>query len=283
MTREGIGPCAQAIADAGYRVSFGEHTFSMTDGYAASAEERAADFNAAVADPDVSMILFPGGEISNEIIPLIDYGAIAAHPKIISSYSDGTSVLNPVTYMTGLVTFYGGSTRLFEPVTEYNMQGFLRRLVQGSTEYTPASDWRVIRPGSGSGVLCGGYTVNFDSLIGLPQFGFPDRDYILILEDHERFSSPKVESKWLNDLLQKGAFDRAKAVIFGHYSSDPEKLEKLFPVLRRISDRIKIPFVYTDDFGHGANMALFPLGTAASLEAGVDSVKFSFLEPAVEI
>ena len=118
MTREGIGPCAQAIADAGYRVSFGEHTFSMTDGYAASAEERAADFNAAVADPDVSMILFPGGEISNEIIPLIDYGAIAAHPKIISSYSDGTSVLNPVTYMTGLVTFYGGSTRLFEPVTE---------------------------------------------------------------------------------------------------------------------------------------------------------------------
>ena len=108
-------PAAAAIEAQGFRVKFGANTFSLTDGYAASAAERAEDFDAMIADPEVRMILFPGGEISNELLPLINYDAIAEHPKIICSYSDGTTLLEAIHSRTGLVTFYGGSTRSLVP------------------------------------------------------------------------------------------------------------------------------------------------------------------------
>ncbi|MDR3314179.1 MAG: LD-carboxypeptidase, partial [Oscillospiraceae bacterium] len=93
----------------GFRVKLGANIYKNTHGYLASPEERAGDLNAMVADDAVQMIFFGGGEGGNETLPYIDYAAIRQHPKIFSSYSDGTSILNAVYAKTGLVTYYGQS------------------------------------------------------------------------------------------------------------------------------------------------------------------------------
>ena len=281
MSEAGIAPAVEAIRSLGFEVKLGEHVFSRTDGYGGSAEERASDFNSMIADDSVSMLLFPGGEIAIEILPLIDYEAIKKHPKIICSYSDGTFPVEAVHSMTGLVTFYGGSTRTFDPVTEYNFARFTDRLVTGSTEYVSASEWRTVCPGKAEGVIAAGYLANYDTLLRSDYYSVPEEDCILVIEDHEKFSDTRIVSRWLNDMIQKGAFEHATGLIFGHYTSDPEKLEKLFAVLRRIGEKMGIPVVYTDDFGHGANMSIFPVGIRAAFdtadgsfrmfEAGVDT------------
>jgi muramoyltetrapeptide carboxypeptidase len=51
-----------------FKVKLGEHAYSDTYGYAASAEERGADFNMLIADPDVKMIIFGGGKSSGILI-----------------------------------------------------------------------------------------------------------------------------------------------------------------------------------------------------------------------
>lgn len=270
MKAEGVAPAAENIRAQGFGVKFGKYAFSRTDLYAGSAEERAADFNTMIADDEVKMILFPGGEIANEILPLIDFDAIAKHPKIICSYSDGTTIVEAVHSRTGLVTFYGGSTRSFDPLTDYNLASFLRRLTTSDPTYTKADPWMTVTPGRAEGVISGGYLINFDTLVDSRWFSLPDEDTVLIIEDHEKFSNVQAVSKWFSDLEQKGAFTHVKGLIFGHYTSDPDRRERLFSVLRRIGLRHGIPVVYTDDFGHGTNMSILPIGVRAVLDTEAD-------------
>ena len=58
-------------------------------------------------DKSVQMVLFGGGESAVEILPYIDYENIRRYPKLFSSYSDGTSILNAIYAQTGLLTYYG--------------------------------------------------------------------------------------------------------------------------------------------------------------------------------
>lgn len=87
------------------------------------------DFNSMIADDDVRMLLFGGGEVCNEILPYVDYENIVKHPKIICSYSDGTTLLNAIHSKTGLITFYGASPRTYFDLSEYNWQSFEKRLM----------------------------------------------------------------------------------------------------------------------------------------------------------
>ena len=96
----------------GYSVKLGSNFTKDTYGYAASAQERADDLNELVAADEVQMILFSGGESAVEVLPYIDYENIRKHPKLFSSYSDGTSILNAIYAQTGLITYYGAGAAL---------------------------------------------------------------------------------------------------------------------------------------------------------------------------
>ncbi|MBQ9920916.1 MAG: LD-carboxypeptidase, partial [Clostridia bacterium] len=91
----------------GFKVKTGANLYKDTWGSVASDTERADDLNAMVADSDVKLIFFGGGNGAADILPLIDYENIKKHPKLFLSYSDGTLILNAIYTQTGLVTYYG--------------------------------------------------------------------------------------------------------------------------------------------------------------------------------
>lgn len=276
-TYEMIAGALHNLESAGFQIELAQHVFSDTYGFAGSIEERAADFNAMIADPSVKMILFGGGEVCNEILPYIDYEAVKSNPKILASYSDSTTILNAITSMTGLVTFYGISPNTFQDWNEYNWQSFEQRLMTDNTEYIKTSPWRIIRPGQCTGELTGGYLVNYAALQGLKWFELKHNDYILFLEDHEGFGFPAVVAKWLTNLEHRGVFDHVKGFIFGHYSEryHPE----LDEILWRIGERYDIPVVKCEDFGHGVFNAIIPIGITATLDT--EHEHFGFHESGV--
>ena len=108
----------------------GSRLYRHTYGYAASETERADDLNEMVSDKDVKLVLFGGGYGSIELLPYIDYEAIRRHPKLFSSHSDGTSILNAIYTKTGLVTYYGLPPRLFEDIDAYAYEQFSSHLVR---------------------------------------------------------------------------------------------------------------------------------------------------------
>lgn len=93
----------------GYRVKIMPHAKCDPAGPPGSATKaRVSDFNAALRDPEVRMVLGAmGGWVSNGMLPLLDLKAIERDPKIIQGHSDVTALLVGIHAATGLVTFHG--------------------------------------------------------------------------------------------------------------------------------------------------------------------------------
>lgn len=76
----------------------------------ASPEARAADVNAAFADPSIRAILATiGGDDQIFVVPHLDAALAQADPKPFLGYSDNTNILNWL-WKLGVQSFYGGST-----------------------------------------------------------------------------------------------------------------------------------------------------------------------------
>lgn len=255
----------QQLERLGYQVKLGENIQKATFGYAASGAERASDLNRFVADEQVELILFSGGKGAAEILPFIDYDNIRKHPKLFSSYSDGTSILNAIYAQTGLVTYYGCGAGEFLDLRHYdyrNFQAYFQEKTPGS--FLKAGPWKSLCPGVGEGILIGGYTALFALMLGNSYFHWDqDASYILFLEDHETFSSPAIVATYLAFIEQSEFIKQVKGLVFGHFATNvpPE----LWGVLERFGKRQQIPVVYTDDFGHGHKHGILPLGMKARL------------------
>ncbi len=256
------------IEQLGYKVVFGENMYKDTFGFVASAKERASDLNSLVSNKEVELILFSGGNGAVDILPYIDYKNIRENPKLFSTYSDGTSILNAIHSQTGLITYYGFGTDQFEDLHHYDYSQFCQHFVNGysSNKFVSNSSWLTLNDGMCEGILIGGYLSLFGLMISNKYFNFnKSSKYILFLEDHERYSTVGGVSTYLSFIEQSSFMEHVTGLMFGHYSANPPmNLEKL---LERFGKRNGIPVIYTDDFGHGPKHAILPIGTKAKLDA----------------
>ena len=92
----------------------------------------------------------------------------------------------------------------------------------------------------------------------------PGKEYVLFIEEHERFFGIEHVSDELGRLEQSPIMKQATGLLFGHYSSPV--CEPLLERLTRLGQRHGIPVAYCDDFGHGENSAIFPIGAQAVLD-----------------
>lgn len=138
----------QFLEAEGYRVVLGAHAKGR-DGYISGAPaDRVADIHQFFVDPDVRAIVAAiGGDHSCQLLPLLDFETIRAHPTIFMGYSD-ISVLNvAIQAMTGLVTFNGPAlmTDLAEfPVPyPYTVSSMVRTLRDARPfgRVLPAAEW----------------------------------------------------------------------------------------------------------------------------------------------
>lgn len=257
---------AKGIERLGFQIKFGKNIYKDTYKYTASVEERVNDLNEMVYDETVKMVFFGGGYGSVDLLPYIDYKKIKKSPKIFLSYSDGTSILNAIYAQTGITTYYGQTPGLFDNISEYDRRQFVSHLVEGDvTDYTSNSDWHTITEGLCKGSLVGGYLVNFVLTLGNRFFPYQtDKNYILFIEELDKFQSVQDVSMFLTCIGQSRLMEQVTGLLFGHYSDDVSSL--LFEVLERFGKKYNIPVAYCDDFGHGANHAIFPIGREALLD-----------------
>lgn len=107
----------------------------------ATAQERAADLNAAFADPEIRAVLATiGGEDQITVIGHLDAEAVRADPKPFLGYSDNTNLLNWL-WTNGVAAFHGGSTQVhlgpgpgLDPIHEASLRAAL--LTGGRLEIT---------------------------------------------------------------------------------------------------------------------------------------------------
>lgn len=198
-----------------------------------------------VADDTVKMLLFGGGEGAAEILPLIDYENIKRKPKLIYSFSDGTSIVNTIHAQTNLVTYYGCIPGVFNDSRYYDWQQFLQHFVIGheSSKFVSDSNWKVINSGICEGELIGGYLPLIGKLQGNIYFSYDrNKKYILFLEDFEKFSVVGAVATYLAFIEQSSIMRNIGEVLFGHFSDNPPDI--LFQCFERFGKRNDIPVVY---------------------------------------
>jgi muramoyltetrapeptide carboxypeptidase len=99
-----------------------------------------------------------------------------------------------------------------------------------------------------------------------------DKKYVLFLEAREETYSPAAVSSFLSHIEQNDFIRSVTGLVFGHYSKNvPADLYKRF---ERFGQKYDIPVIYCDDFGHGVNHAMLPIGERAMLDADKQTLRF---------
>src|ERR1700680_3701743 len=94
----------------GYRVKLAQGALARTDWTAGSPELRARDLMEMFTEASIDAIqCLRGGYGTAEIIPLLDFEVIAAHPKPFIGFSDITALHTALLHYTGMATLYGPS------------------------------------------------------------------------------------------------------------------------------------------------------------------------------
>jgi muramoyltetrapeptide carboxypeptidase LdcA involved in peptidoglycan recycling len=103
--------CAvRAVRDSGYQVVIGD-CMDGTSHVSAPAPARAGELMAMLTDPSIRAVVPPwGGETAIDLLPLLDWAAVAAaEPTWLVGFSDTATLMVPMTLATGIATLHGNN------------------------------------------------------------------------------------------------------------------------------------------------------------------------------
>ena len=251
---------------------------------AGTPQQRADDLHTMFSDPGIAGILaVTGGSGANRVLPLLDMGLIARHPKFLGGFSDLTALISAVHRATGLVTFHSPLAR--SDWNDFSVQHF--RAVAMAAEAPvllrnpPELRPRTLRGGVARGPLQGGNLAVLTSLAGTPHF--PDLSgAILFLEDVNEYLY-RVD-RMFTTLALGGHLARVAGVVLGGFTAcKPSEGSygtlTLDEILADHLGGLGVPVLRNAAFGHIATKWTLPLGVPAELDA--DAGTLSLLAPAV--
>ena len=262
----------------GFRIKQGKNV-DEHDGYlAGSDQQRADDLNALFVDPEVRAIFaVRGGYGSCRILPLINYAAVRANPKLFIGYSDITALHHAILKAAGLVTFHGPNAR--EAFLPGNAAAFHRLFLEPAVASSmvlfsrdTASGLETIVPGRARGRLVGGNMTCLLRLLGTPYA--PDfRGGILFLEDIGE-KAYRLDGLFTH-LRLAGVLAQLGGLILGRFDHpDVAERDRISACLRREAEGIGVPCVGGAPIGHFPEQIIVPLGVQAELDADATTLSF---------
>ncbi|NLT58711.1 MAG: LD-carboxypeptidase [Clostridiales bacterium] len=278
-------------------------------------QARAEDWMAAVADPDIAGIFCTiGGEDSIRLLPHVDFGLLAANPKVFLGYSD-TTVSHFMLYKAGVTSYYGPCLLMefAENVAmhAYTSEHVVRALMDPPATQTilPSPEWTsefldwgdpsnnarrrsmtpdprgyVLLQGEGvaEGPLIGGCLDVLPMLIGTelwPSAGH-FQSALLFLETSEECPPPSLLRYLLRNLAAQGLLERIGGILFGkpyHGRYEAEYWAVLRRVVAEEAGRPTLPILCNLNFGHTSPICTLPYGLRARIDCAAR--RLSLLEP----
>jgi muramoyltetrapeptide carboxypeptidase len=293
VTEEHIERSVKNLESIGLRVKLSTNLRERYGGYAGRPQVRADDLHTLMRDREVKALWsIRGGSGTAQILPLLDYELIRAHPKIIIGFSDITALVNAITHRAGLVTFHGpGAISTFSDYSKNHLQSVLfegtANYVMRSAQFNderaatePEYVVKTLRAGAAEGPLWGGNLSVFSAMIGtpfLPSF----KDALLFIEEVNE--EPYRIDRMLTHLRQHIGNELPAATLFGVFRryapKDDAPTITLPQVLEDHAAAQPIPCVTGYSFGHVSHQMTLPIGVRARLNTNDSTLKL--LEAAV--
>lgn len=273
------GAIERAVAEAeraGFRVKLGE-SCGKKYGYLSGTDEvRARDVNRMFLDDEVDAIqCVRGGYGTTRMLDLLDYEAIAAHPKVFIGFSDITAMHIAMLQRADLVTFHGpmGVSDWTEAMHPFSYDSMMRAIgaAEPMGELVNAPDYPVrgtVNPGCADGLLVGGNLTLITSLLGTP-YELDTKDRILFIE--EVGERTYCIDRMLTQLRLAGKFRDCAGVVFGDFTDCPVEYPQFGLTIKEIIRDVVAPCgkpVMTGlQSGHCTPKLTLPLGVRCRMDA----------------
>lgn len=265
-----VESAAQILESWGLRPRIYPHALDTCSFYAGTDEHRLADFNAALADPDIRAIFCNrGGYGAQRIVQHLDFDAVRRDPKLVIGFSDITAIHAALWNQARLATIHGPvASQLerggaFASSVRHATMSIAPILVTASAA-EPTFDVRT--RGAAEGILLGGNLSILSTSIGTSFM--PDlKGAILLIEDVGEVAY-RVD-RMLTHLLNSGALNGVAGIAVGQFSEPRNASGTITPssvLMERLSS-LGIPLVGGLSIGHGDINYAVPLGAQASLDA----------------
>ncbi|AVT33554.1 LD-carboxypeptidase [Plantactinospora sp. BC1] len=232
---------------------------------------RAADLNAAFADPAVRGVLCTrGGYGAQRVVDAIDMSAVRRDPKVVAGFSDITALQLALWRGARLATVHGpGAAWLDERTPPVSAESLRTALMcpepvvvhRLPTEETAA----VLAPGTATGPLLGGNLCLLTHSLGTPDM--PDlTGAILLVEDVGE--PPYKVDRMLTHLRRSGALAGVAGVAVGQFTdcADGWAVGVAEVLAERLGD-LGVPVLGGLPIGHGVGQLTVPVGVPATMDA----------------
>jgi muramoyltetrapeptide carboxypeptidase len=284
-TRQRQADSAAAIlAGWGLRVRLGRHALGRHTYLAGTDEERLADLNDALRDPEIrGVICLRGGYGSQRIVDDVDYAAARADPKVVMGFSDITALHVALWCEAGLATVHGPTGANLNASPDSMTTATAHRAVMTADPVTVSADhtestFGVRVAGRAEGTLLGGNVTMLAATAGT-RHKLDLTGAILLIEamSEETYRLDRV----LVQLKRSGWFDGLAGVALGQFTDCEE--EDPGPTVPEILldhfGELGIPVLGGLPVGHGDQQTAVALGVPAVLDAGTGTLTVQPIDP----
>ena len=261
----------------GLEVTESEFARSEYGRFAGTQEQRIADLQQALDDPNVRAILCSrGGYGLAQIIDKLDFAKFIANPKWLIGFSDITILHNAITNL-GVASIHGIMAKhLTELPADSDQVLRLKEMLFGKLPSYTIPSHPLNRQGNAEGRLIGG---NLSVLMGLrgSKYDLPYKDNVLFIEDIAE--KPYQIDRMMQNLRFSGTLAELSGLVVGQFSDcdeDPLMKQTIAEIIGGAVSDYGYPVCFNFPAGHvDYNLPLL-LGSKSNLNVFSDSAKLKF-------
>ena len=261
----------------GLQVTEGEFARSEYGRFGGTQEQRVADLQQALDDPNVRAILCSrGGYGIAQIIDKLDFAAFEKNPKWLIGFSDITILHNVITNL-GIASIHGIMTKHLTDLPKNSEQvQSLKDILFGKIPTYVIQTQPFNKIGIAEGKLIGG---NLSVLFGLrgSQYDLPYKNNILFIEDIAE--KPYHIDRMMQNLRFSGVLQQLSGLVVGQFSDcdeDPLMKQSISEIIAEAVKDYEIPVCFNFPAGHiNYNLPLI-LGKKVHFKVNATNVQLKF-------
>jgi len=253
ISKEEVQPAIDRLQQWGLEPILGKHLFSEYHQFAGTVDERAADLQEMLDNPEIKAILCArGGYGTVQLIDKIDFTKFMQHPKWVIGYSDVTVLHSHIQRHCEIETLHATMPINFPKVARENnaTESLYNALFYGDNEYRIKAH-PLNKVGKAQGQLVGGNLSILYSLLGSPS----DVDTIgkiLFIEDLDEYLY-HIDRMMMN-MKRNGKFDHIRALLIGGMSDMNDNAipfgKTAEEIILDVLGDVKFPILFNVPAGH---------------------------------
>ena len=259
-------PTIDLIESWGLHVVFGKSIGLEENQLAGSDEQRAADLQEQLDNPNIKAIWCArGGYGTVRVVDLIDFTQFKKHPKWLVGFSDVTVLHNHLNTM-GYKSIHGIMPISLAKASPEAIESLRLSLFGQPLQYT-IDTHPMNKIGKSSGELVGGNLSILYSLLGSPS-AIDCKDKILYIEDLDEYLY-HIDRMMMN-LKRNGCLESLKGIIVGSMTdmkdNDIPWGKNALEIVQDVTKKLNIPMIFNFPAGHIHDNRALVLGNNVTID-----------------